>query len=86
MLGVDGMRPAREIGRVGGAALRSAALSPGLAFCGQSGHMPIRESGGRSRRQPGQVRKEAAATILPRVARLLLSVSFTHGAAFAARQ
>lgn len=30
-----------------------------------------RESGGRSVRQPGQIRKEAAATIFLRVARLL---------------
>ncbi len=31
-----------------------------------------RESGGRSVRQPGQIRKEAAVTIFLRVARLLL--------------
>src|SRR5215210_4611942 len=30
-------------------------------------HMPVRESGGRSSRQPGQVRKEAATTISLRV-------------------
>ena len=32
-----------------------------------------RESGGRSVRQPGQIRKEAAVTIFLRVARLLLT-------------
>ncbi len=36
-----------------------------------------RESGGRSVRQPGQIRKEAAVTIFLRVARLLL-IKFTQ--------
>ena len=50
----------------------------GIEFPGRTRHMPLRKSGGRSIRQPGQVRKEAAVTISLRVVPASTSLAALH--------